>query len=608
MVYFLLTWTGLLAVCWGIGYGALRCLGELGETQLEHLGDRAIISAWLGLTLLATALLLVALFLPLSPLVGFSVTLLLLLLALQAKAVRTELQVMSSRLSTISVLGYGLCAGAIASFFTRPISWIDTGLYHAGLISWLAEYGVTPGLVLLNPQFGFMSAWFAIAAPFNPLSFGGRASAVMNGFALLLTLLQAAIALNRIIQKHALTSDWFLLIFSLTLGGLLSQTKLLSVVTVSPSPDIAVALLTAIFAWAILINLELVPIFLAASAVSIKLTALPLLAIAIGFYFSNQVSWRRIALVSLLSMGLLSPFFATEILVSGCPLYPSTFACSNLPWTLDVPKIEALAAATRGWGTWFGSPPAVANSTLWLLQAWFNSNASSKLITLLILISGGSLAYFLLLSRAQLNRALIWLIILGISGTTFIMFKAPLFRLGMGYVLLLPILSSAMFFNYCFNYWLSSNIYQAIIHRFDSVFKLLLIRKQALSLIGAALIGVIILGNHAHKAIGYSFWLPPPLPVATLHTAKSNGITYAIVQDRGEKCWAAKPPCVDHLPLEVYLRDRTIGIRGGFTRKDPRLPCRFFFITPRKGERKKVGKSLETRSLPSARRSSCLSR
>lgn len=604
MVYFLLTWTGLLAVCWGIGYGALRCLGTLGENQLERLGDRAIISAWLGLTLLATALLAIALFLPLSPLVGFSVTLLLLLLALQAKAVRTELQVMSSRLSAVSVLGYGLCAGVIASFFTRPISWIDTGLYHAGLISWLAEYGVTPGLVLLNSQFGFMSAWFAIAAPFNPLSFEGRASAVMNGFALLLTLLQAVIALNRIIRRYAVTSDWFLLIFSLTLGGLFSQTKLLSVVAVSPSPDIAVALLTAIFAWAILINLELVPIFLAAGAVSIKLTALPLLAIATGFYLSTQFSWRRIAIVSLLTMGLLSPFFATEILVSGCPLYPSTFACSNLPWTLDAFKIEALAAATHGWGTWFGSPPAVANSTLWLLQSWFNSNASSKLITLLILLSGCSLAHFLLLSRAHLNRALIWLIILGISGTTFTMFKAPLFRLGMGYVLLLPILSSAMFFNY----WLSSNIYQAIIHRFDSVFKLLLIRKPALSLIGAALVGAIILGNHAHRTIGYSLWLPPPLPVATLHTAKSNGITYAIVQDRGEKCWATKPPCVDHLPVKVYLRNRTIGIRGGFTRKDPRLPADFFCITPRrKGERQKVGESLETRSLPSARRSSSLS-
>ncbi len=92
-------------MCWGIGYGALRCLGELGEKPLERLGDRAIISAWLGLTLLITALLAIALFLPLSPLVGFGVTLLLLLLALQAKAVRTELQMISSRLSTVSMLG-----------------------------------------------------------------------------------------------------------------------------------------------------------------------------------------------------------------------------------------------------------------------------------------------------------------------------------------------------------------------------------------------------------------------------------------------------------------------------------------------------------------------
>ncbi len=580
MVYFLLTWTGLLAVCWSIGCGVLHCLDKLGENQLKRLGDRAIISAWLGLTLVAVVLLAVALFLPLSPLVGFGVILLLLLLALKAKAVRSELRRELAHLSRVSVLSYGLCAGAIAPFFTQPVSWIDTGLYHAGLIRWLSEYGVIPGLVLLNPQLGFMSAWFAIAAPFNPLGFEGRTSAVMNGFALLLTLLQVAITLTRILQRRAVTSDWFLLIFSLTLGGLLSQTKLLPVITVSPSPDIAVALLSAIVAWAILLNLELVSIVLAAGAVSIKLTALPLLAIALGFYFSKQVSWRSIAIVGLLMIAMLLPFFTAEILVSGCPLYPSTFACLNLPWTPDASKIETLAAASQGWKTWFGSPPATANSTLWLLQAWFNSNTSSKLMTLLMLLSGCSLIHFLLFSRVRLDRALIWLMILGISGTAFIMIKAPLFRLGMSYVLLLPILFSAMFFNnslsYCnntYNNWSGRNTCQAPIHRFYGIFKRLQHRKQTFSLIGAALVGAIILGNHAHNATGYSFWLPPPLPVATLQTATLNGITYAIVQDQGEKCWATKLPCVGDLPLKVHLRDRTLGIRGGFTAKSPHLPA-----------------------------------
>lgn len=577
MVYFLLTWTGLLTVCWGAGCGVLHCLGALGETQPNRLGDRAIVSTWLGLTLVAITLLAIALCWPLSPLVGFGVMLLLLLLALRSKAVRTDLRLVSDRLSTVLLLIYGLCAGAIAPFFTQPVSWIDTGLYHAGLIRWLADDGVTPGLALLNSQLGFMSAWFAIAAPFNPPGFDGRASAVMNGFALLLTLLQVAIVLPRIVQRRAVTSDWFILIFSLTLGGLFSQTKLLPVITVSPSPDIAVALLSVIFAWAILLNLELVPILLAAGAISIKLTAMPLMAIAIGFYLSKQVSWRRLAIVSLLVISLLSPFFVAEILVSGCPLYPSTFACLSLPWTPEALNLQTLAAASQGWNTWFGSPPAEANSTLWLLRAWFNSNASSKLITLLILLSICSLIHFLVFSRAQLSRALIWLIILGISGTTFIMLQVPLFRLGMSYVLLLPILSSALLlnngFNYCCNYWLNSNTCQVLTHRFYSVFKPLQFKKQTLSLSGVALVGAIMLGHQAHQATGYSFWLPPPLPVATLKIAKLNGITYAVVQDQGGKCWATQPPCVWELPVKVYLRDRTRGIRGGFTAQDPHIPA-----------------------------------
>ena len=603
MLYFILAWTGLLSSCLVVGCYLLHRLQAHG---VQRIVDRAILSAWLGLSSLAILLLLVAIFMPLSPLTGAGAVFLAMLLPLRAEAVRNELAHWGRQLSTWDLLGYSLCCVVIAAFMNRQVTWIDTGLYHAGLVHWFAQYGIAPGLALLNPQFGFVSAWFAMAAPLNPTAIGGGGGeiTVMNGFVLLLTSLQTliisrCILSNFVVSKQISFSDWFLTVFSLIILLMLTQSSFLPTVTVSASPDVAIALLTVVVAWSILLadaveraqqriifGADFIPVVLAAAAFSTKLTSLPLMAVAAGFYLFRSVyplyrpGLRRWVTGGLLNLGLLLPSLTAQVLASGCPLYPSTAACLALPWRSSTATTEALAATTHGWGAWFGQPPASANGSIWLLQQWLHNNQLNKLTALLIIISCcGGLYLLRLLCTNRLSYGFFWLLVLGAVGTTFMMLKAPLFRFGMSYVLLLPVLMVALLcdgvvskviangivsrrmsftttklpFDHDLGYRLKSGATLKLIN-----FSLVVIVVFCVTVLSAQATGV----GHGHLSS------PPPLPTAVVAIQEVNGIPYAITQDDKGQCWSAQLPCVKSIHSDVSLRNPALGLKGGFVRSD----------------------------------------
>ena len=586
MLYFVAVWTGLLAIFLTVGCGWLHWLNG---KVIARSGDRALTAIWLGLVIVAISMLGLAIFVPLSPLAGIAIAALWLLLALRSREVRAELRQWASWLSFKLLLGYGLCSIAVAAFISQPVTWIDAGQYHYGFIQWFAKYGITPGLALINPQFGFVSAWFAIAAPFDFAVFEGRVSPIMNGVVLLVAVIQMVIALKRIASRQALLGDWFSLLFLLTVCTLLFQARLLSditVLTVSPSPDSAIALLTFAIAWSMLVvstadidpdrgtlSTDLIPLVLSVGAVSIKLTALPLLAIAAGFYLFNGLKQkislgnclRRLAIASALILSLLWPFLTAEVLVSGCPLYPSTVACFNLPWTLPVVATQTLAEATHGWGQWFDQPPSNVNRSLWLLYQWFMKGPSTKLITFLILASVCSVIYFLRVLQTEKQRigglySLFWLAILAIVGTAFMMLKAPMFRFGMSYALLLPVLSISLLCHLKTRQKPGSLL---------TAHPVKALKKLEYSFLCVGTFWAISLSGSAYDDIGHRLLIAPPLPTVALEVQESNQITYFVSQDERRRCWATDLPCVFIVRPEVKLRNPEIGLEGGFILDNP---------------------------------------
>jgi hypothetical protein len=249
-------------------------------------------------------------------------------------------------------------------------------------------------------------------------------------------------------------SDRFLLLFYGLLLPFMLRLSPLAEIRVSPSPDYPVAMLVGVVAWSMLVVAQrpaparggLMPLVLAAGAVSLKLTALPLLGVASGFWLFcewsrqrfeqsvgcdsgqspqlnsgdaldrrlnpsfnqaidqplnqpfaqsfnqlinqpfNRLSAGRSVLIGLIFLGvMLSPLLIASLVTSGCPLYPSAVLCLDLPWSPTPQSVATTAANTHGWTTWYGAAPAGTNPWVWTVSQWLRTSRKQQITAGLLL-------------------------------------------------------------------------------------------------------------------------------------------------------------------------------------------------------------------------------
>lgn len=568
MIYFIFAWTLLIIACCSIGTAVLNLLQA---DCFDRVGDRLTISVWLGVVVLSISLLATSLVLPLSPSVGGIVILSLILGSIASKKTWNELFALISILSPQIIFAYLISALGVAALTTRQVTWIDTGLYHYGAIKWLAKFGAVPGLALVHSNLGFTSSWFAFAAPWNADIFDSRVSAIANGFVFLIAVLHFLICFSKIFTNKSQISDWFVVIYSVIILPFVGTNNLMSVILVSPSPDLPILFLTLVVAWAILIisqhktlplqevknilDAKTIPLILSAGAVTIKPTALPLLFISGIFYiFGMEFNYRRILMGAVLSVLLLLPMFSFGIITSGCPIYPSSFLCVDLPWSLTAKAAKGAAKATHDWTSWYQSPEPEKNSIFWLLWQWFNDARLHQVMAVVIVISILCSIQIALSSNHQ-NRGQLWLIALAASGITFLMMTAPFFRFALGYLIILPALSMAIYCRKKLGY-----ILHQMAHNYFKYFrKGFLVVTFSL----ATLISILLF----NKATQSQLLLPPQLPQGELLQKQVNGISY-VSPKPGSLCWRAELPCAFEIEDYVKLRQPERGIQAGFVRKN----------------------------------------
>jgi hypothetical protein len=570
MLYFIGTWFILAIACGILGitiFNRTTYLKDNSNESVLETGDRWLLAEWLGLVVLAIILLAVSLFSPLSSWVGVMVTEILCGLALCFKRTRVEVRQYWRSLSKLKLLGMVLGMSAIASITTQQVTWNDTGLYHYSLIQWLAQYGTVPGIALLFENLGFTSTWFALAAPLNPEILQSRVSAVTNGFIDWLALCHIWTGVKQIWSGKAKLSDWFMsgffgLILAVTLGG--SGMRLLYV---SPTPDLPVMMLAGLVGWVILLSgqillkqhqdsLSRISLILALGAVSIKLTALPLLGISTLFLLLRKPLkiYNFLALFGLTSL-LLSPFLVSSIFTSGCPLYPSSLFCLNLPWSPATEAIQSVGDSTHGWLSWYGTPPGGINPWLWALSKWWQTDRANQIMGISILVSIAIAPYPLILSWRRRSSALLWLVILAVTGIGFFMLKAPFTRFALPYILIIPTLAIAL---------LGQGLLTSGRVSAEKSIEIWIGTKGGRSMAQTIFLVLIVLLLVRQTSQGGALLLPPRLPAVTVKQRQVNDILYS---SPGENlCWATPIPCAFEVPPDVRLRNPEGSFGDGFVR------------------------------------------
>lgn len=399
--------------------------------------DFYILAIWFGLMVLGCALLGLALVLPL----GSASALIPVLAGAAALASRRTRDSLRRKVPLPVAFAAALVFLALAYHASSvQVDAYDTGLYHQQAISWLSLFGTVKGLAWLHFRLGWPSSWFALCAALNHGIGVGRTSALVGGFAVLLVCVHWVSKLYRFIAGTLRPA-----------GAYVLATYPIAVAAawywhfdLSSGTDIPGWVLTLLVGWTTLLvagppartTAGLIPFALASLALACKLTVLPLLPATFLFALVETRKHRftkRWLLIA--ACGAIPPavLIASNIVVSGCPLYPSPVACLATGWSIPKDMAQYVTDDIRTACRWLGIPETEQHGYRWLLY-WVKQK--EKLAA--VLMTAVSTIIVVFRARNQRHRRLLWIVAFGSLGLLTVAVNAPNLRYGLGFFLLFP--------------------------------------------------------------------------------------------------------------------------------------------------------------------------
>lgn len=580
------------------GYSILRLLHF--DKHFPRSYDRAFVAVWLGIALLAPLFLALSIAVALKPAVALVACGIVVCLSLGYTTNRRAVLSCVREISLPAAVGTLLIALGVSAYASQFITLTDSGLYHLQAIRWLAEYGAVPGIALIHDRLGFTSSWFALTAPLDHDFLRGHAYASLGGFVLFMMVHALGVGLSRMAAGAAWRGDRFLVgAFALSVPPILFWRM-----GVSPSPDLPVIVLAIVVVWIYLqategpategvLDLRLLPLLLSIGAVTIKLSAAPLVVVTGLIYcFGGGPRFHRLILAVCLASLLVVPYLVVSTLTSGYPLFPSTLISIDLPWTLPVYAVQELERVIQEWARWNGRPtPPGGNGWNWLLP-WIKEHVYYSLGLLL------SFAAFLIafrqsdrdaadkstarFSAGQMDQRAM---AVALAGLSFSLWKAPDLRFALGYLVLMPALL------------LASGLCRVSTRR-----SLPWRRQFAMPVFGLATIFGVVLHSYWVQLPSYAklanavqegklqtkaspdvnWWMPPKVLAFYWKGAGQKGATYTceplqyIVEtdnnvvhfrpepESAQQCWDAQLPCAPEKLTNVTLRNPSEGLAAGF--------------------------------------------
>jgi hypothetical protein len=538
-------WLVLLGATVPAGLAILAALR--GHDAFDRVGDRLVAAAWIGLLAIGVVLQALSLVAPVTPLAGVLVAAVALAAGLSRAPARADLLRGFAAVTPAIAAGGAVLVAGVAAYIAQRVVWTDTGLYHAGAIRWLSEYGAVPGIGLIHSRFGYSSLWYDLTAPFNDGDARTRMEAVASGFGVLLAAAQLSLVAARALAGRARQADLLALVALAVALAFATWWKQ----PVAPNPDFPLVILAVVVAWAVytvraadtpsgatrLIDARLVPLVIAAGAAAIKLSGVALVVVAGLFYvWPPRLRPARVA-VAVASVALVvTPALATGFIQSGCPFYPSG-PCADTAWAIEASEAKAEAVAIRSYARRGAAVDDKLLDTDWI-SPWLRGGQHQFLLLTVLL---GAVA------ALRAPPALRWALATGFAGVALVLYSAPDLRFALGYC---GVLLGA----FCVRHL-----------RLDRLRAPAIGVAVVLALAGVAFAAARLVRPTASDQGGIAVVTPPRMNEPPLLTPQRTifGVRYFVVGDAF--CWAAPLPCAPgQLRRETGLRDPAEGIDGGF--------------------------------------------
>lgn len=549
MVSLVIIWSVIGLFCLPLGKTIFHLI-QAPKTQFHD--DRVIIYLWLGFIFGSNLFLLISQFTALTPIVGIVTVIVCLGVALITKLITwpkylSLRQIIVDRPNIFLVKTFLLVALFTAPISAQTVLWADTDGYQYPVIKWLANYGTVKGLGLLHIRFAHIPTATTINALFDHGILEARTSLISNGFMSLLLLLHFCIKLKKLCssaQKLTL-SDWFILCFT----PIIYFNAVDMWVIRSANPDLAVMYLAGVLGWLLLVSGEndqpmqrsiaRLGMCLAVGAVTLKLNALPLGIGATLFYIYHYRQQIKAILLGFFLSGLwLIPCFLYGWQTSGCPLFPSSIGCGNVPWGFSGEEVKNYGRYIYEFNVNFS-------------RSQFQEYPLLLGLPLLGIPSTLSVVW----QARKLHRPEVWILLCGnLLSIIFIAVLAPALRFGIGYIMSIVSLAMSLYL------WKVPRIVSEKVSRKLSSIDPLIIFAFTL---------LILLLITLRDWNSWHWLLPPALPPADRVLVKQAlNFSYNFPDNELGLCGSTPLPCgVDNL-AKVKLINIDRGLSGGFIKEN----------------------------------------
>ena len=349
---------------------------------------------------------------------------------------------------------YAIILISLAFRALGPCDHFDTGLYGASALRWILTYPVVPGLANLHHRFGFNSSGFlSIAAlgqgPWRDLGHHLFAGLLVGAF---WTVVGPRVI--RVLRGGAASAtDWFHAILLIPAIYWTTRARVVGTMTDVPACIVALAGAAILFEQLELKRggdnssgrgipvrtLTAITLFSLATTMKLSLAVFALLATIVGItllWFSSSTMrdrWKWVGGSILLCSLLIVPWLASNVVLTGYPLYPSTILGAPVDWRVSSSLGQLDSAEIKWWARRPFVPMEEAQARPWL-KDWFARNLvgrESFQVPLALSVLGlGGITVTLFRKRWKRLGPWLWLLLPSIAGVVFWFTAAPVPRFG----------------------------------------------------------------------------------------------------------------------------------------------------------------------------------
>jgi hypothetical protein len=340
ILYLLITLT-----CVASGFLVEGWLSKKHETHV-HNRNWVVYACW-GLIMITCVGQVAALFLPLNQWSWLAFSLVVLSIYILNKQCRQRLYGLMKQITSVTLpLALTIIAAMllVAMFSAGPTLMDDTESYHIQMVKWIQEYGSPPGLANLHERYGFNSSWFTVVAFFVPARTTINFYTAVNGTLSLWLIIY--LSGNAWSMKPAIAGRHFIAVSSLLvlLAGFFCWPMMRGNATNTNYDFVTALLLLVLFIellkkdkddWQkFLPELIIWPVYL----FTVRIINYPYLLVSV-FGLVQCFRYKHYTAISrytLLSISLVIPFLARNVLLSGYLFYPFyQVDLFNVDWKAD---------------------------------------------------------------------------------------------------------------------------------------------------------------------------------------------------------------------------------------------------------------------------------